>query len=137
MKQPRTLSPDGKFWWDGKSWQHVSIDRRPVGAFISRTMVYGGLAVFVVVVYVAIVVGVGSLIGSGGKPNLAIQIVATAIVAIAFQPARERIQKVANRLVYGTLDQQQPVAPPPPPPPALEGQHGDLEKREGGPPERT
>jgi len=41
------------------------------------------------------------LVGSGGKPNLALSIVATAIVAIGFQPVRERVQKVANRLVYG------------------------------------
>jgi len=52
-------------------------------------------------VYVAIVVGIGALIGSGGQPNLALSIVATAIVAVAFQPVRERMQKVANRLVYG------------------------------------
>jgi signal transduction histidine kinase len=40
-------------------------------------------------------------VGSGGKPNLALSIVATAIVAVAFQPVRERLQKIANRLVYG------------------------------------
>jgi signal transduction histidine kinase len=45
--------------------------------------------------------GVGTLIGSGGQPNLVLSIVATAIVAVAFQPVRERLQKVANRLVYG------------------------------------
>ena len=39
--------------------------------------------------------------GSGGKPNLALSILATAIVAIGFQPVRERVQRVANRLVYG------------------------------------
>jgi signal transduction histidine kinase len=68
---------------------------------ISRTLVYGALALFITAIYVAIVVGIGALIGSGGKPNLALSIVATAIVAVAFQPVRERIQKVANRLVYG------------------------------------
>ncbi|MHB8490175.1 MAG: hypothetical protein ACYDCS_13125, partial [Candidatus Dormibacteria bacterium] len=68
---------------------------------ISRTLVYGSLAVFITAVYVGIAVGIGSLVGSGGKPNLALSIVATAIVAIGFQPVRERVQKVANRLVYG------------------------------------
>ena len=68
---------------------------------ISRTLVYGSLAVFITAVYVGIVVGIGALVGSGGKPNLALSIVATAIVAVAFQPVRERLQKVANRLVYG------------------------------------
>jgi signal transduction histidine kinase len=68
---------------------------------ISRTLVYGSLAVFITAVYVGIVVGIGTLVGSGGRPNIALSIVATAIVAVAFQPVRERLQKVANRLVYG------------------------------------
>jgi signal transduction histidine kinase len=69
---------------------------------ISRTLVYGSLAVFITAVYVGIAVGIGALIGGGGKPNLGLSIVATAIVAIGFQPVRERVQRLANRLVYGT-----------------------------------
>jgi len=72
-----------------------------VDVFISRTLVYGSLAVFITAVYVGIAVGIGTLVGSGGRPNLALSILATAIVAIGFQPVRERLQKVANRLVYG------------------------------------
>src|SRR3984893_7874054 len=68
---------------------------------ISRTLVYGALAVFITAVYFGIAVGIGALIGGGGKPNLGLSILATAIVALGFQPARERLQKVANRLVYG------------------------------------
>jgi signal transduction histidine kinase len=68
---------------------------------ISRTLVYGSLAVLVTAVYVGIAVGIGTLVGSGGKPNLGLSIPATAIVAIGFQPVRERVQKVTNRLVYG------------------------------------
>jgi signal transduction histidine kinase len=69
---------------------------------ISRTLVYSLLAVFITAVYVGIAVGIGTLVGSGGKPNLGLSIVATAIVAVGFQPVRERVQKIANRLVYGT-----------------------------------
>jgi len=47
------------------------------------------------------VVGIGTLIGSRGQPNLGLSIAATAVVAVAFQPVRERIERVANRLVYG------------------------------------
>jgi signal transduction histidine kinase len=72
-----------------------------IDVVISRTLVYGSLAAFITAVYVGIVVGVGALVGSGGQPNLALSIVATAIVAVAFQPVRERLQKIANRLVYG------------------------------------
>jgi signal transduction histidine kinase len=72
-----------------------------IDVVISRTLVYGALAAFITAVYVGIVVGVGTLIGSGGQPNLVLSIIATAIVAVAFQPVRERLQKIANRLVYG------------------------------------
>jgi signal transduction histidine kinase len=72
-----------------------------IDVFISRALVYGSLAVFITAVYVGIAVGIGTLVGSGGKPNLALSILATAIVAIGFQPVRERVQRVANRLVYG------------------------------------
>ena len=72
-----------------------------IDVVISRTLVYGSLAVFITAVYVGIAVGIGTLVGSGGKPNLALSILATAVVAIGFQPVRERVQKVANRLVYG------------------------------------
>ncbi len=68
---------------------------------ISRTIVYGALAVFITAVYVGIAVGIGALVGGGGKPNLGLSILATAIVAVGFQPVRERVQRVANRLVYG------------------------------------
>jgi signal transduction histidine kinase len=68
---------------------------------ISRTLVFGSLAVFISAVYVGIAVGLGAAIGGGGKPNLGLSIVATAIVAVGFQPLRERLQRVANRLVYG------------------------------------
>jgi signal transduction histidine kinase len=40
-------------------------------------------------------------VGSGGNPNLLLSILATAVVAVAFQPLRERLQKLANRLIYG------------------------------------
>jgi len=72
-----------------------------IDVFVSRTIVYGSLAVFITAVYVGIAVGIGTLVGSGGKPNLGLSILATAIVAVGFQPVRERLQRFANRLVYG------------------------------------
>jgi signal transduction histidine kinase len=72
-----------------------------IDVVISRALVYGSLAVFITAVYVAIVVGLGTLVGSGGHPNLVLSIAATGVVAVAFQPVRERLQKIANRLVYG------------------------------------
>jgi signal transduction histidine kinase len=72
-----------------------------IDVVISRTLVFGSLAVFITAVYVGIAVGIGALVGGGGKPNLGLSILATAIVAVGFQPVRERVQRVANRLVYG------------------------------------
>jgi signal transduction histidine kinase len=72
-----------------------------IDVVLNRALVYGALAAFITAVYVGIVVGIGTLIGSRGQPNLALSIAATAVVAVAFQPVRERIERVANGLVYG------------------------------------
>ena len=72
-----------------------------IDVVLNRTLVYGALAAFITVFYVGIVVGIGTLIGSRGQPNLALSIAATAVVAVAFQPVRQRVERVANRLVYG------------------------------------
>ncbi len=66
---------------------------------IRKAVVYAALAAFVTAVYVAIVVGIGTTIGN--QRNLALSIAATAVVAVAFQPVRERANRLANRLVYG------------------------------------
>ncbi len=68
-----------------------------IDVVISKALVYGALAALITVVYVAIVVGVGSLV----QADLALSVAATGLVAVAFQPARERLQRWANRLVYG------------------------------------
>ncbi|HUH07480.1 MAG TPA: histidine kinase [Egibacteraceae bacterium] len=72
-----------------------------VDLVISKTVMVGALAALVTVVYLAVVVGVGTLVGTRGEPNVVLSIVATAIVAVAFQPLRERARRLANRLVYG------------------------------------
>ena len=72
-----------------------------VDVVISRTFVYGTLAVFITAVYVGIVVGLGLLLGTQDEPSVWLGILATVVIAIAFQPLRCRLQKVANRLVYG------------------------------------
>jgi signal transduction histidine kinase len=70
-----------------------------IDVVINKTLVYGSLAAFITAVYVGIVVGIGTAVGS--KRNLALSILATALVAVGFQPVRERVQRLANRLVYG------------------------------------
>ena len=72
-----------------------------IDVVISRTVTFGALAIFITAVYVAIVVGIGTLVGQGDEPNLALAIAATAVVALLFEPIRSRVQRWANRLVYG------------------------------------
>jgi signal transduction histidine kinase len=68
---------------------------------ISRTVAYGALASVIAAFYIAVVAGVGSLLASGSESRLFLAIVATAFVAVAFQPLRARLERLANRLVYG------------------------------------
>ena len=70
-----------------------------IDVVINRALLVGALAVFITVVYVAVVVGVGALVGSRADPMLSAA--AAAIVALAFQPVRRRAQRFADRLVYG------------------------------------
>ncbi len=70
-----------------------------IDVVINKALVYGAMAFFITAAYVAIVVGLGRAIGS--QRNLGLSILATALVAVAFQPVRERVQRFANRLVYG------------------------------------
>jgi signal transduction histidine kinase len=72
-----------------------------IDVVISKTVVYAVLAAFITAVYVLVVVGAGTVAGAGGRPSLGLSILATAVVAVAFQPVRERAQRFANRLVYG------------------------------------
>ena len=73
-----------------------SVDR-----LLSRALVYSLLAGFVSAVYVAVVVGVGGLLGNRNTGNLWLSVIATFLVATAFQPVKERTQRLANRLIYG------------------------------------
>ena len=72
-----------------------------IDALISRALVVGALGVFVTVLYVGIVVGVGASIGQR-QPSVWLSVLATALVAVLFQPVRERVHRLANRLVYGS-----------------------------------
>ena len=71
-----------------------------IDVVINKTLVYGAMAAFITAVYVAVVVGIGRAVGS--DRNLGLSILATAMVAVGFAPVRERVQRVANRVVYGT-----------------------------------
>ena len=68
-----------------------------IDLIIGKTIVYGLLAAFITAIYVVLVVVIGAFIGV----TEGLSLLATAIVAVAFQPIRQRAQRIANRLVYG------------------------------------
>jgi signal transduction histidine kinase len=68
---------------------------------VVRTIVFGTLALFITVVYIAIVIGIGTLVSGTAGPSLGLSLAATAIIAVAFQPMRVRAQRFANQVVYG------------------------------------
>ncbi len=71
-----------------------------IDVVVSRAVVLAVTTAFVAVVYVAVVVLVGGLLGgrAGGPwPSLT----ATAATALAFQPLRRRVLRLADRLAYG------------------------------------
>jgi signal transduction histidine kinase len=68
-----------------------------IDVILNKAIAYGALAVIFTAVYVLVVVLIGAVIGV----TEGLSLVATAIVAVAFQPLRERAQRFANRLVYG------------------------------------
>jgi signal transduction histidine kinase len=72
-----------------------------IDALISKTVVYGSLAVFIALAYVVAVVVVGELLGRWAGSSTLLALTATAVIAAAFQPLRTRLQAGADRWVYG------------------------------------
>ncbi len=70
-----------------------------IDVLISKTLLSLGLVAFIGAVYVIVVVVIGRAVGPGD--SVAFKLVATAIAAVAFEPMRERLERLANRLVYG------------------------------------
>ena len=69
---------------------------------INRALVYGVMTIGVVAGYVAIVGLVGATLSS--RADLFVSLVVTGVVAVCFQPMRERVQRFVNRLMYGERD---------------------------------
>jgi signal transduction histidine kinase len=67
----------------------------------SRLLVIAGLVAFVISVYVVVVLGVGVLIGRTSSPSLPLSVLATAIVALAFEPVQSRLERAAANLLRG------------------------------------
>jgi len=74
-----------------------------IDVVINRTLVYGALTGIVVGLYVLIVGGLGALLRV--EDNLGLSLLATGLIAVAFAPLRDRLQRGVNRLMYGERDE--------------------------------
>jgi signal transduction histidine kinase len=70
-----------------------------IDLIIGRALLFTLLSAGVTAVYAAIVLGIGTLVGSGSDP--ALTVAAAVVIALVFQPLRQRASRLANRLVYG------------------------------------
>ncbi len=70
-----------------------------IDLILSRTLVYGALTICVISLYISLVTYLGTLFHS--EDNLISSLIATGIVAVVFQPLRQRLQRAVNRLLFG------------------------------------
>jgi signal transduction histidine kinase len=73
-----------------------------IDILIKRTLVYAALTLSVIGLYMLVVVGLGTLTQIQG--NALLSLLATGLIAVLFQPLRERLQRRVNRLLYGERD---------------------------------
>ena len=72
-----------------------------IDRLLVRTIEVGGLVVLVGIVYVVVVLGFGESPTDSERRVLGLSMVAAAIAALLFVPARNWLEEVANRRVYG------------------------------------
>jgi signal transduction histidine kinase len=72
-----------------------------VDIVIRRSVVYGLLSLAILLVYIAVAASVGVAAGAQLGLSVELAVVLTVIIAIVFQPARRRLQAVADRWVFG------------------------------------
>ena len=70
-----------------------------IDVIISRALLFTLLSAGVTAIYAAIVLGIGTVVGSGSDPLLTVA--AAVVIALVFQPLRQRATLLANRVVYG------------------------------------
>jgi signal transduction histidine kinase len=68
---------------------------------INRAVVGAAVVIFVTVGYITAVVLLGALVGGRVSEQYWASVVATALVALAFQPLRRGVQRLGDRAVYG------------------------------------
>ena len=73
-----------------------------IDILINRTLVYGALTASIMGLYIFIVGYLGRLFQAQAKPIIAF--LSTGLIALLFQPLRQRLQQTVNRIMYGARD---------------------------------
>ena len=79
----------------------AALRRRSRREWLAAGLVLAGLAGFVLLVYVVVVLGGGVVIGHTTSPDVTLSVLATAVVALAFGPVQARLEAFASRAVHG------------------------------------
>lgn len=74
-----------------------------INPIINRTLVYGALSTSTIALYI-LAVGFFSNYFQSNRINFIVSFIATGVVAILFEPLRQRLQRAVNRLMYGERD---------------------------------
>ncbi len=74
-----------------------------IDALIGRTVVWGALTASVIGLYALIVGGLGALLAVGYSTPLSL--LAAGLIAVAFAPLKERVQRGVSRLLWGERDE--------------------------------
>lgn len=73
-----------------------------INLILNRTLVYGSLTAGIIAVYALTVGGLGTMLHTDS--NFVLSLFATGLIAILFQPIRERLQRAVNRMMFGERD---------------------------------
>jgi signal transduction histidine kinase len=74
-----------------------------INPIINRTLVYGALS-FLTIAFYILIVGGFALYFRSNETNVVISFIATGILAMLFEPLRQRLQRAVNRFMYGERD---------------------------------
>lgn len=72
-----------------------------VDIVIRKSFVYAALSLVILLVYIGVAASVGVAAGAQLGLNVELAVVLTVVIALLFQPARRRLQTLADRFVFG------------------------------------
>ncbi len=79
-------------------WKHQLFD---IDVVISRTIIYASLLLTIGALYVGVVFGLGSLVNNREADSAVFPIATTVLIAVLFHPVRARLERTANRMIFG------------------------------------